>query len=1760
MLFLHADFPMHTTPKQREAVLNLFSFVEEVSGVRRAVTKNISNVDWKLGLGEIDPTLPGLRALYPNTEDPSLILSIVKLEVPRCPQLPKTLRDLVVGNWLSPDWKAAWLEPFASLTQQTDIEIRDDDSEETKAEKRVLQALLPLVPLRAAWLDDRNKWLKEREMRVKNNELFDRFMTLRSKVKESNLRSEAVLGNFMFTSDPRLTVNKNEARYPLVVKPVDVVLGSTEKNLPRLDVRLNGTTRFQPEVLQTFTDEDVDLAAFKPAEDHIKSTDPIPVNNEKLSNAFRKHTVHFSTDCRWHETGRPLEGIESGVKFRIHEEPILLLQARPTGLKEAISSIRKRIEEVHDIPAHLLEVVCPDVQPTICEETNRERTFEDALAETAGEDNEILLTKPANTDQLSIARAIMRNNVVLVQGPPGTGKTHTIANLLGHFLAQGKRVLVTSHTEKALTVLKEKLPREIQSLSVSMIGDKKDLEKTIFDLRDQLASKTLEKLEARVKELSAKRQGIIERQKVVRGRIFALRRQDTQGPIYKGRQYALTELAELLRTREFELAHLIPGKVKEGPMPLSVQALDELYKTNGVWSADMQSELMFELPSIDDLPTPEKMSNMNAEYQRLMQRKNSMNDAVVAVKSHTNSRGEDFVDYELRGGICVSVRASKESAIASGNVFRTAPDVKVLELAQADPFIRGMLLECFEDKSYGAYYLQLAESLETADKAYLVRDRLRLGSDFDVQFSRPDYKALQTGVEWFLANAPDGKPGFWTKLTDNECKAAIKALEGVSVNGAAPASKAAFEAVRDEVAFKVNETKAAVLWDKFADRIGTPKWEVFGPKAARELAAKYAQIIKSAIEWEGKVYEPCLKKLEEAGFACRGLPEHTGVGEASAAEKLRYVEALFLQVLVPLSDYCGTECGLAEIAQWRANLVNALAHFAQFTKTARALQQAVLFDPAMWKAAYEHLQTLSEAKSAFEKRAERITAIRAYAPDWADALTEGREGFTERTLPENIESAWDWKQLDRIYRERMAESIEGLQAESVHRSKELRENTAELAAAKAWYECKKRVQGDKLSNLKALAHYMTRAQGSGKRVLRLQQEVNRLLPQCQDAVPVWIMMIDDALRNFNCNAQFDIVIIDEASQADITSLPILYMGKKIIVVGDDKQVTPSAVGTNDDVVEGFNRRLLEGVVKEPKLYDAKASLYGIIQSMAFPARMLREHFRCVPDIIGYCNQLSYDGKIRPLRDSSTTNLRPAFVPYRVEGEAVNGVNKAECEAVINLLKAMINDPAYEGKTFGVICMRSGNPAQINRINAMLLSAFDPREIEARQLICGSSAALQGDERDVIILSFVDSNDPGSILRKTGDGADESIKKRYNVAVSRARDQIWIVHSFDPDSQLKHDDIRRGLFAWIKQCASHEVDEAQIRSEADSEFEVCVAKALRERGYNLEQQHAVGPYRIDIVVRCKGGAVALECDGERYHGGDSVKGEEQIRNDMERQTVLERNGWRFVRLRGAEYFRDPQGAIERLCDELHERGIDPEESTTVEIDDTVSRRIIDAAARYAEGFDPEPVLDVYVAKNGSKAVANGSERFETSGSEVDVTADEESATTVVEPEKTVTVSTARNEVKPSFVSQIPEKKSKQETSLFSQPRAVKPAGGRLSDPVCSESDFTRIADLLAREPLDLSNGLQIELVPKRDGFAHGLLVKYGETIYADLGLCQKGMQVKVLNVEGVRARGLPKAEKESGYQWRVWKIAQGEVDERAEAIVSYIRRTIQADRA
>lgn len=413
-------------------------------------------------------------------------------------------------------------------------------------------------------------------------------------------------------------------------------------------------------------------------------------------------------------------------------------------------------------------------------------------------------------------------------------------------------------------------------------------------------------------------------------------------------------------------------------------------------------------------------------------------------------------------------------------------------------------------------------------------------------------------------------------------------------------------------------------------------------------------------------------------------------------------------------------------------------------RPARRLAAATLVDPDAWELEAERLRKLLEDQPLFARRTELLERLRAAAPEWANALEAGDPGFTTSNPSPEITNAWLYRQLERIYTGSTAADLDALQSDAERLCADLREATAQLAVAKAWLAVKSRLSnGPALSNLFSLAAYMKRAVGRGRKSAAWRREVNRLLPACQQAVPVWIMMIQDSLLNFSTASKFDVIVVDEASQADMTALPLLYMGKKVIVVGDDRQVTPLSVGTSEAAVDALCARHLEGRVKEPKLYDSRLSLYGLVQSMAFPAHMLVEHFRSVPEIIGWCSRLSYNGTIRPLRDASSSSLKPAVVPWRTRGTAGdNGVNEEEAQAVIRLLRAMIHDPAYDGKTFGIIPMRSVHGAQVNRIRRLLVENFDPREIERRRIHCGISAEFQGDERDVVILSLVDSAAPG----------------------------------------------------------------------------------------------------------------------------------------------------------------------------------------------------------------------------------------------------------------------------------------------------------------------------------------------------------------------------------------------------------------------------------
>ncbi len=140
--------------------------------------------------------------------------------------------------------------------------------------------------------------------------------------------------------------------------------------------------------------------------------------------------------------------------------------------------------------------------------------------------------------------------------------------------------------------------------------------------------------------------------------------------------------------------------------------------------------------------------------------------------------------------------------------------------------------------------------------------------------------------------------------------------------------------------------------------------------------------------------------------------------------------------------------------------------------------------------------------------------------------------------------------------------------------------------------------------------------------------------------------------------------------------------------------------------------------------------------------------------------------------------------------------------------------------------------------------------------------------------------------------------------------MWILKANDPLTDLKDGDIRKRLILHAQHVSTMALLQAQQDTKHESEFERQVFKRLQQAGYHVIAQWPVGAYRIDLVVEGDGKRLAIECDGDRWHP------HEKLEEDMARQAILERLGWRFVRIRGSHFFRHPDQAMApvfaRLC--------------------------------------------------------------------------------------------------------------------------------------------------------------------------------------------------------------------------------------------------------
>ncbi|MBZ0151859.1 MAG: AAA family ATPase [Planctomycetes bacterium] len=1384
--------------------------------------------------------------------------------------------------------KQATLEipPLRSTILVPDPEV---DLEEGETPPLIVQALVEFPEVQRAYDKYRPRWeawSTEVRRRRKIQEVYAALFSLHTQIRKQGEILEVVLGLGLL--DWRAT--KNERAVPI----------RRHAMVARAEIEFDpakGVIRVIPpgDGAALLVEDDMLEPEMRPDRTHYAAVqmqiDEIGDDiwdRPRLQAALNYWATSLHADSQWFPDLQARPGVADRLVVSL--APALILRKRPqTGMVRIYDALIDQLSREPNAAPRGWEDLIDDSSdfsggPAEGHAADGDRSAPDS-------NSEIYFPLPANREQRRIVEAIGRHRGVLVQGPPGTGKSHTIANLVCHLLATGQRVLITAETGRALQVLKEKLPKEVQALCVSLLGQGGDsfaeLNASVQAITTKQAAYSPGAYDGRIAEIERDLDHKRRRLAATDSEIRSLREGETcphnvAAGAYTGTASAIAE--RVTREREqFSWLKISRGAPACPPLTTD-EALDWLairrrYTDSDVATARLQA------PPSSELPAPRAFA--------------------AAVASEAESRNRAASVDSLRG------HAAYEPIRALAAESRAVLREELVKLEQTrlalGSFGRDWRREAVEDlfADRRARWVVVAD-VSRQGSAKIEPLLARLGDRAVTIPATLDPRRVRDDAEIAVSHLGSGRR--WTRLwflTPPTLKGRTYLRTRVQVDGQGAADSNSLQAVVDYVDLESAMSELHAAWCGVGAIV---------PPVDRRV--RYAMFQEQA---------RTLDRLIDFALACDRVassmaasPRPVPVPMWLAGEAQQWIEMIDAAVL----------------AEEFATMRRSVDETTRVIESVRSLHDAhPLLSPLLAAIAardvteyskyHGALVELETARGAYQRRGTIESQLATTAPGLIESVLAASSDPVWNERLGAWQDAWAWAVAD-SWLEKRADLP--YQQELWRRRGEIEESIrshlAEVAALRAWTHFFTRLaprQSAALKSWREAVRAMGKGTGRSAKMGRLRHEARRYMDICRDAIPVWIMprylvaeMMDPA------PGRYDMVIADEASQLGIESLFLFYVGKKMIVVGDDQQISPSGVGVADAAIAGLQTQFLDGVPHHHAL-SAQSSVYGNAKIRFGNNIVLREHFRCMPEIIQFSNDLCYANNgtpLDPLRTYPANRLQPLVLRHVEEGyrtgSTQNAINPPEADAIVAQIVSCVRDPRYAGATMGVISLQG--EAQAKRIERTLLECLDPKIIEERRLICGDAYAFQGDERTVIFLSMVAA--PGEV--KIGTLSTDSARQRFNVAVSRAQDQLWLFYTAGLDV-LSNLCMRHRLLSYMLKPSRQATEESH--QSFDSEFERAVFRLITARGFHVRTQVCVGDptnhrYRIDLVVEGMQGRLAVECDGDQWHGP------ERYEQDMARQRDLARAGWEFVRIRGGDFYRDPAKALEPLWADLQRLGIEP----------------------------------------------------------------------------------------------------------------------------------------------------------------------------------------------------------------------------------------------
>jgi hypothetical protein len=1066
--------------------------------------------------------------------------------------------------------------------------------------------------------------------------------------------------------------------------------------------------------------------------------------------------------------------------------PALILRKRSTkGLTEALKRIKEQIDKGEDIPGEFADLA--EVQ------TKNDREQGDGPSNTNAEfDGEVFFPKPSNDEQRRIVDKIRAASGVLVQGPPGTGKSHTIANLICHLLATGQRTLITAKTPRALQVLEGLVPNELRPLCINLLGsgleERRSLESSVGGILRKNEEWKEDRATRERAELEESLRNLREEKAKVERRLRDIRESETHTQSIAEGAYRGTaaRIAEAVNRDRAAYEWFLDSVPLDKTCQISTSDLRSVLETLRRFTLEKRREL--------ELVWPEALLSTEG-FADLVKNEISAIEEQEASKDGTDERFADLL-----------TKNDPSTIEAIRDILSIFRDTRKRLMAVPHSWMNDALRDIIGGNSSLWHELLRVTRYAIAS----VEEHIAVADDTSIEFPDTcDVKVLCEDARKLKEHMDnDGKLG-WGVFRPRPVKERIYVIKSVKIDGRPCLTGEHFATLAKVLHVRIECEKAWGYWIGRSDKAQ-------GPYALQLTTLKsLSNALESALSLEG-----IIGNCREAIQKCPTIEVPVWADESQ-------VERIILSCRLALASI--HRHITAEEIQRIEVPVSSIAAKRNAHPVTKELLIAIRdrnFDG--FAQSINKIQDLDKERLRFREVEKYLKKLRHLLPRFADCLEATYyEPYWEERI-QRIGDAWHWAQarywIDEYIRQ---EDVPALSKRAKQIEDEVNGIIAQLASLHAWSFCFSRLKEEHRRHMEAWQQSMRRlGKGTGKHAHRHRREAQGHLNECREAVPAWVMPLHRVWDTvYPSPGMFDVIIVDEASQCGVEALPLFYLGKKILIVGDDKQISPDAVGLPRDAVH----RLMEEFLYDFRFkssFDIESSLFDHGKLRYGTRRItLREHFRCMPEIIRFSNDLCYsDTPLIPLRQYGPNRLPPlehVFVSggYR-EGTNNRTINRPEAEAIVARITELCDDSRYDDMSIGVVVLQG--EAQAALIENQLLERLGAEEMERRRLVCGNPYSFQGDERDIMFLSLVAANN-----ERIGPLTKASDERRFNVAASRARDRMILFHSVTCDD-LSTACLRRKLLDFFEktkpqQIAGIDRDELERRAVQDNRLVVSPPK-------------------------------------------------------------------------------------------------------------------------------------------------------------------------------------------------------------------------------------------------------------------------------------------------------------------------------------------------